>query len=370
MIPFIDLTAQKKRIEKEVEAAIGRVLAHGQFILGPEVRELEARLSAYTASPYVVACSDGTDALSLPLRAWGIGPGDAVFVPSFTFCATAEVVSLAGATPVFVDILPDTFNMDATALEQCIAYVQEHTSLTPRAVIVVDLFGQAAEYNALRPIVDRAGLKLIVDAAQSFGATFGGAATTTFGDVATTSFFPAKPLGCYGDGGAIFTQDEALYTTLRSLRAHGMGTHRYEHIHIGYNSRLDTIQAAILLEKLNIFKDEVAARERVAQRYTAALKDIVTTPYVLPSCQSVWAQYTIRHPNREGLKAHLEAEGIPSMIYYPTPIHKQPAYVNDCVIPLPLLETERAVDEVLSLPMHPYLDEETQDRIIRRVASF
>ena len=270
-IAFIDLQAQRRRMGRRIEDAIGRVLEHGRFIMGPEVRTLEEQLAEFAGVKHVVTCASGTDALQLPLMAWGIGRGDAVFVPAFTFAATAEVVALVGATPVFVDVLDDSFNMDATSLEAAITSVAAQGRLNPAAVIPVDLFGRPADYDALLPVAERHGLRVLADAAQGFGATYGGKRAGSIGDAAATSFFPAKPLGCYGDGGAVFTDDDDVAAVLRSLRVHGQGADKFNNVRIGVNGRLDTVQAAILLEKLAIFEDEIAARQMVADGYAAGL---------------------------------------------------------------------------------------------------
>jgi dTDP-4-amino-4,6-dideoxygalactose transaminase len=316
---------------------------------------------------HAIACANGTDALLLVLRAWGVGPGDAVFVPAFTFAATGEVVVLAGATPVFVDVLPDTFNMDPASLEAAIAQVRREGKLTPRVVMPVDLFGQPADYRALAPIARREGLKLFCDAAQGFGGLLDGARAGAIGDAAATSFFPAKPLGCYGDGGAMFTNDDGLKELLLSLRMHGQGSDRYEHVHVGYNSRLDTIQAAILIEKLEIFADEIDRRNAVAGRYNKAFaaSNRLVTPCVIAGATSTWAQYTLQVEDRAKFQADLKAAGVPTAVYYPIPLSRQKAYARYPSAPTPVSEALCA--RVVSLPMHPYLDEKTQDRVIAAV---
>jgi UDP-2-acetamido-2-deoxy-ribo-hexuluronate aminotransferase len=366
-IAFIDLQAQRKRLGEPLERAILSAVESGQWILGPQVAELESELARFARVKHAIACANGTDALLLILRAWGVGPGDGVFVPSFTFAATAEVVALAGATPVFVDVLEDTFNIDPVSLEAALAMVQSTGRLAPKAVIAVDLFGQPADYRTIEPLTRREGLKLLADTAQAFGATLDGAHTAATGDAAATSFFPAKPLGCYGDGGACFTHDDALAEILRSLRMHGQGTDRYEHARIGTNSRLDTIQAAILIEKLKIFSEEIAARERIARRYGALLSvsNRIGVPRVIAGAQSVWAQYTIEVQDRARVQAALKDEGIPTAIYYPIPLGCQRAYAHCPSVATPV--SDRISQRVLSLPMHPYLDEVTQDRIVTAV---
>jgi dTDP-4-amino-4,6-dideoxygalactose transaminase len=366
-IPLIDLQAQRKRLGEPLMRAIQQAVEGGQWILGPQVAALEEQLAAFADVKHAVACANGTDALFLLLKAWNIGTGDAVFVPSFTFAASAEVVALAGATPVFVDVLADTFNMDPASLDAAVAMVRRGGKLTPKVVMPVDLFGQPADYRKLGPIAKREGLLMLCDTAQSFGATFDGKRTGAIGDAGATSFFPAKPLGCYGDGGACFTNDDGLAEILRSLRMHGQGTDRYEHARIGWNSRLDTIQAAVLIEKLRIFPDEIEARNGIASRYNAGLEksNRIGVPRVIAGAQSVWAQYTIQVEDRTRLQADLKDEGIPSAVYYPIPLGRQRAYAHFPSVPTPVSDALSAT--VVSLPMHPYLDEATQDRIIAAV---
>jgi dTDP-4-amino-4,6-dideoxygalactose transaminase len=366
-IPFIDLQAQRRRIASEIERAVSAAVVGGQWIMGPQVRALEEQLAEFAGVKHCVACANGTDALMIVLRAWNIGPGDAVFVPAFTFAASAEVVALVGATPVFVDVLEDTYNLDPRALETAIATVMGEGKLRPRAVMPVDLFGQAADYRGIEPIIAREGLKLLVDTAQAFGATLDGRQTAAIGDAAGTSFFPAKPLGCYGDGGATFTNDDGLAELLRSIRIHGQGSDKYENVRIGVNSRLDTIQAAILIEKLKIFPEEIELRERVARRYTDAFRrsNRVRSPHVIEGAQSTWAQYTVQVPDRDKLAADLKAGGIPTAIYYPTPLSHQKGYAHFPSAGTPV--SDRIAKHVISLPMHPYLDEATQDRIVAAV---
>lgn len=366
-IPFIDLQAQRRRIASEIERAVNAAVEGGQYIMGPQVRALEEQLAEYAGVKHCIACANGTDALMIVLRAWEIGPGDAVFVPAFTFAASAEVVALVGATPVFVDVLEDTYNLDPHSLEAAIALVKREGKLRPRAVMTVDLFGQAVDYRAIEPIAVREKLKLLVDTAQAFGATLDGRQTAAVGDAASTSFFPAKPLGCYGDGGATFTNDDGLAELLRSIRMHGQGADKYENVRIGVNSRLDTIQAAILIEKLKIFPEEIEMRERVARRYTEAFRrsNRVQPPHVIEGVQSSWAQYTIQVPDRDKLAADLKAKGIPTAIYYPTPLSHQKGYAQFPSAGTPV--SDRIARRVISLPMHPYLDEVTQDRIIGAV---
>jgi dTDP-4-amino-4,6-dideoxygalactose transaminase len=369
-LPFIDLKAQQNRLRDRIDAAIARVLDHGQYILGPEVTRFEQEMAAFGQVKHVVSCANGTDALALPLRAWNIGPGDAVFCPSFTFAATAEVVPWFGATPVFVDVLPDTYNLDPASLEKAIAEVAAKGELTPKVVIAVDLFGQPADYPAISAIARRHGLKLIADSAQGFGCALEGVQPAAFADCATTSFFPAKPLGCYGDGGAILTNDDELAALLKSLRMHGQGVDKYDNVRIGVNSRLDTVQAAILIEKLAVFADEIVARNEAADRYAEGLQGVVRTPDVIAGGVSTWAQYTIEAKDRDGLAAHLKGLGVPTACYYPKPLHVQTAYRSYPCAGNGLPVTMEKAELVLSLPMHADLDAATQSRIIEAVKSF
>jgi dTDP-4-amino-4,6-dideoxygalactose transaminase len=361
-IAFIDLAAQRRRLGARVDRAIAKVLDHGQFILGPEVRELETALARFADARHCISCANGTDALLLVLMAKGVKAGDAVFCPSFTFAATAEVVALAGATPVLVDVLEDSFNLDAASLEAGIATAKRN-GLTAAGVIPVDLFGQPADYDAIDAVATVHGLWVLADAAQSFGATYRGRKVGSLAWATTTSFFPAKPLGCYGDGGAIFTDDDALATIIKSLRVHGQGSDKYDNVRIGLNGRLDTVQAAVLLEKLAIFPEEIAARDRVAAIYDKELSDIVATPRLMTGVASVWAQYTLRLADRDTVAARLKAAGVPTAIYYPKPLHQQAAYRGYPIAGNGLPVSERLAREVLSLPMHPYLDAASQARI-------
>lgn len=367
-IPFIDVAAQRERLGKAVDDAVARVLAHCQFVMGPEVRELEARLAAFCGARHAISCSSGTDALMLVLMAKGIGPGDAVVCPSFTFCATAEVVALLGATPIFAEVDEATFNLDAMSARKAVATARK-LGLKPRAIIPVDLFGLPADFDALQQLAAEENLFLLDDAAQGFGATYKGKPLGTFGLATATSFFPAKPLGCYGDGGAIFTDDDVLADAIKSLRIHGHGSDKYDNVRIGLTARLDTIQAAVLIEKLKIFPEEIEARNRAARRYNDGLRDLAAVPEVPNHSVSVWAQYTLRlAPGRRGaLTAALKAEGIPTGIYYPIPLHKQAAYRAFPTVEGGLPVSERLAEEVISLPMHAYLDEPTQDRVIGAV---
>jgi dTDP-4-amino-4,6-dideoxygalactose transaminase len=371
MIPFIDLQAQRARIADKIDSAIARVLAHGQFIFGPEVKTLEGQLATFGGAKHCIANANGTDALVLPLWAWGVGEGDAVFCPSFTFAATAEIVPWVQATPVFVDVLPDTYNMDPASLEAAIAGVKKAGKLNPKVVIAVDLFGQPADYPAISAICKREGLKLIADSAQGYGCTLGGKHPMHWADAATTSFFPAKPLGCYGDGGATLSNDDAETVLMRSIAFHGAsGDDKYNCARIGMNSRLDTIQAAILIEKLAIFADEIRARNEVANRYAQMLEGLVTTPKVIEGGVSTWAQYVIEHEKRDALAAHLREAGVPTAQYYPKPLHKQTAYESFPIGAGGLKVSEDIAHRVLALPMHPYLDGQTQTKIANAIREF
>lgn len=367
---FIDLGAQRERIRDRLKAAIDNVVEDGRYILGPQVAEFEAKLAAYVGVKHCVACANGTDALLLPLYASGIGPGDAVFVPSFTFAATAEVVALAKAEPVFVDVDPHTYNIDIQSLEAAIAIVKAEGRLRPKAIIPVDLFGLAADYDAIMQIAQRDNLLVIEDAAQAIGGSIEGGMCGSFGHVASTSFYPAKPLGCYGDGGAMFTNDDELAERLRSFAFHGKGETQYDNVHVGINSRLDTIQAAILIEKLAILEEEMIARQAVAERYAKGLGDVVKASANLPGSRSAWAQYAIETPNRDALKAHLQENGIPSVIYYVKPLHQQVAYRDFPRAPQGVPVSEALPERILCLPMHPYLTAEDQDRIISTIRNF
>lgn len=384
-IAFIDLQAQRKRLGGAIEAAVQEAVVGGAWVMGPQVRQFEADLAAFGQARHALGCANGTDALVLPLQAWDIGPGDAVFCPSFTFTATAEIVPWVGAEPVFVDVDAKTYNMDPASLEAAIAGIKAEGRLTPRVVIAVDLFGQPADYPAIRAICDRHGLKLISDSAQGFGCTINGDHPIKWADVTTTSFFPAKPLGCYGDGGAVLTNDDTLAQLMDSFRVHGKvvpldleaGAAEFAHdpkylaMRIGRNSRLDTIQAAVLIEKLKVFGQEIEWRNRIAARYNAGLRPYVAAVPDVPAGNiSNWAQYTIEHDNRDGLAVHLKEQGVPTAVYYPIPMHLQPAYDRFPRGAGGMAVTERLKDRVISLPMHSDLDEATQDRIIAAVASF
>jgi dTDP-4-amino-4,6-dideoxygalactose transaminase len=368
-IAFIDIVEQRRRLGKRIDDAVTGVLTHCQFINGPEVVRLEADLAAFSGAKHVVACASGTDALLMVLMARRIGPGDAVICPTFTFCATGEVVALLGATPVFVDVDEATFNIDPSSLKDGIAVARKQ-GLKPRAIIPVDLFGQPADHDAIATIAEAEGMFVLDDAAQGFGATYKGRRLGRLGLATATSFFPAKPLGCFGDGGAIFTDDAQLAADLRSVRVHGQGSDKYDNVRLGLTARLDTMQAAILIEKLKIFEDEIAARNQVAERYARGLGNVVSVPRLALGCNSVWAQYTVRLPkgaNRDGFAAALKAQGIPTAIYYPKSMHQQTAYRNFPVAAGGLRVSEKLSEDVISLPMHAYLDEPTQERIIKAV---
>jgi dTDP-4-amino-4,6-dideoxygalactose transaminase len=368
-VAFIDIAAQRRRLGTVIDEAVTRVLTHCQFINGPEVTTLEAALADYSGAKHVVTCASGTDALLMVLMAKGVGRGDAVLCPSFTFCATGEAVALTGATPVFVDVDEATFNMDVNSLKRGIATARQR-GLNPKAVMPVDLFGQSADHDAIAAVAEAEGLFVLDDAAQSFGASYKGRRLGTMGLATATSFFPAKPLGCYGDGGAIFTDDAALAETLRSIRVHGQGSDKYDNVRLGMTGRLDTMQAAILLEKLKIFDDEIAARNQVAERYARGLGNVVSVPRLASGCTSIWAQYTIRLPegcDRDAFAATLKAQGIPTAIYYVKSMHQQTAYRDFPVAEGGLPACERLSEDVISLPMHAYLDEATQERVIRAV---
>jgi dTDP-4-amino-4,6-dideoxygalactose transaminase len=363
-VALIDLRAQRRRLGDRIDKAIAAVLEHGQFIMGPEVAELEERLVEFCGARHAIACSSGTDALVLALMAWGVGPGDAVVVPSFTFAATAEAVALLGATPVFVDSLLGTYNIDVASAAAGIADARA-AGLRPVGIVAVDLFGQPAAYDRIADLARKSGVWVLADAAQSFGATLGGRRAGCLGDISATSFFPAKPLGCYGDGGAVFTDDDDLAIVLRSLRVHGTGTDKYDNLRVGINGRLDTIQAAVLLQKLDIFEDELVARQRVAERYRAGLPAGVGVPEVAPDTTSAWAQYTITVSDRDAVAAQLRERGVQTAVYYRLPVHRQPAYRHASVVGGRLPVADGLAPLVLSLPMHPYLSPDAQDVVIR-----
>ena len=367
-IPFIDVAAQRRRLGKRIDDAIARVTAHCQFVNGPEVGELEWALGEFCGARHSIGVASGTDALVLVLMAKGIGRGDAVICPSFTYAASPESVALAGATPVFCEVDEKTFNIEPAGIERAVVAARR-AGLTPKALMTVDLFGLPADYEAILPVAEKFDLYVIDDAAQSFGAAAKGRKIGTLAPVTTTSFFPAKPLGCYGDGGAVFTDDDALAEVIRSLRNHGQGADRYDNVRVGMTGRLDTIQAAVLIEKLKIFPEEILARERIARRYNAGLDDAVTVPHLSNESTCVWAQYTIRVAGgrRDALADRLKVQGIPTAQYYPVPAHRQGAYRRYPAADGGLAVTEKLAGEVISLPMHAYLDEATQQRIIEAV---
>lgn len=360
---FRDLHAQREALKSEINAAVLNAIDDGRYISGPQVGELEEQLASYVGVKHCITCANGTDALQLALMAWGIGPGDAVFVPDFTFFSSGEVVSAVGATPVFVDVDERSFNIDPVKLESAIRFVESEGRFVPRVVVAVDLFGLPADYPAIRPICDAHGLLLLEDGAQGFGGSIGEKRSCSFGDISTTSFFPAKPLGCYGDGGALFTDSDEWATIIRSFAVHGKGSMKYDNVRIGMNSRLDTIQAAVLQVKLKAFADyEVDDVNRVADWYDEVLAD---SSLILPKryrgFTSSWAQYTVQLPeasNRHTLQAELKERGIPTMVYYPKPMHEQRAFSGICVIPDQCTTTDRLCQTVLALPMGPYVREE------------
>lgn len=368
---FRDLKEQYRQNKEAIDRAIAGVLDSTHFISGPQVEELENQLAEYVGVKHCISCANGTDALLLALMAWGTGPGDLVFVPDFTFFSSAEVVATVGATPVFVDVDYDTFNMDTDCLKRAIAAVAAEDRRRMKAVIAVDLFGQPAKLDEIRQIASENGMLLLEDGAQGFGGELNGKKACGFGDISITSFFPAKPLGCYGDGGAVFTDDDGWAELIRSLRVHGKGSDKYDNVRIGMNSRLDTMQAAILIEKLKIFKEyELTRCNEVAAAYTAGLRGVVQTPVVLPGMLSSWAQYTVKFESRaarDKAAAVLKEHGIPTAVYYAKPMHLQKAFADVASDPQELAVSTRLCDVVLSLPMHPYLREETITQICGRL---
>ena len=361
---FIDLSAQRRRLGQRIDRAVARVLDHGRFVLGPEVDELERRLQGFSGARYCVTCANGTDALELALTAMNIGPGDGVVVPAFTYVATAEAVVRVGATPIFADVDTETYNLRPESAAAAIR-AAEDLGLRARCVMPVDLFGQPADYAAIHRLAETHGLKVLADAAQSFGATWRGSRVGALAGVTTTSFYPAKPLGCYGDGGAIFTNDEALASLLRSLRRHGQSERGGAYVHVGRNSRLDTIQAAVLIEKLSAFEEEIEARNVAARRYAERLPAQVVAPRIAEGNRSVWAQYTVRVPvGRDEVAASCRAAGVPIAVHYATPLHQAPAYRRFPTAAPRLENAESLSQQVLSLPMHADLDQRTQDRVI------
>jgi len=365
-LPFIDLQTQRERMGAALEESILQVVRSGRYIMGPEVGALESKLAAFCGAPHALSCANGTDALGLLLMMKQLKPGQAVIVPSFTFAATGEVVAWFGATPIFADVDPTTFCVDPASVEAGIETAKK-AGLDLVGIIAVDLFGHPADYDALEPIARKHGIWLMSDCAQGFGATYKGRRVGALGDFAATSFFPAKPLGCYGDGGAVFVRDKESVGILESLRIHGQGEDKYDNVRIGMNGRLDTLQAAVLLHKLAIYEDEIAARQRVAERYAEGLGDVVGVPVIAKDCVSIWAQYTIKVPGekRAAIVDRLKAEGVPTAIYYVRPMHRQTAYAHYPVAGNGLPVSDRLSREVLSLPMHAYLSPDDQDRIVR-----
>jgi UDP-2-acetamido-2-deoxy-ribo-hexuluronate aminotransferase len=364
---FIDLKAQQARIKEKIDAQIQNVLTHGAYIMGPEVKELEKKLANYVGVKYAVGCASGTDALLMPLMAYETGPGDAIFTVSFTFIATAEVVQLLGATPVFIDIDAKTFNMDVQKLEDAIIKVKNEGKLKLKGIIPVDLFGQPADYDEIKTIAKKYGMFVIEDAAQGFGGMYKNKRACSLTEIGATSFFPAKPLGTYGDGGMIFTDDDDIYKKLTSIRVHGQGSDKYNNIRIGINGRLDTFMAAILLPKFEIFEEEIGLRQQVAKRYSENLKDSVTVPFIKEHNISAWAQYSILHPEREKVMAGLKADGIPTAVYYPKPLHLQDAFVKLGYKHGDLPVSEKIAGDIFSIPMHPYLVHGEQDLVINSI---
>lgn len=371
---FRDLKTQYQVLKADIDKAMIEVATNCNFINGQQVKDLEKELAEYVGVKHCVTCANGTDALSLAMMAWGIGEGDAVFVPDFTFFSSGEIVSHAGATPIFVDVDKDTFNIDAASLEAEIEKVIAEGKLEPKVIVAVDLFGLPADFKAVRAIADKYGLKVLEDGAQGFGGQIDGKMACSFGDISTTSFFPAKPLGCYGDGGAVFTDDDEIAVLLDSIRVHGKGKEKYDNVRIGLNSRLDTIQAAILSIKLKAFRDyEVADINTVADKYTAKLQDVVKTPVVPEGFLSSWAQYTIQladKETRDGLQKALKEQGIPSMIYYPKPMHTQEAFAGQQFDEAVFTNTNELVNTVLALPMHPYLTDEDIDTVVKVIREY
>lgn len=371
---FRDLKKQYEVLKEMIDSATVQVMTDANFISGKQVTELEEALAEYVGVKHCITCANGTDALSLALEAWNIGPGDAVFAPDFTFFASGETVAFEGATPIFVDILEDSFNMDPYSLEEAIRVVKEEGKLNPKAVITVDLFGQPADYDKIIPIVKANNLLLLEDGAQGFGGNIRGKRACSFGDLATTSFFPAKPLGCYGDGGAIFTDNDEWASLLKSLRIHGKGSDKYDNVRIGMNSRLDTIQAAILQVKLDAFKEyELDDVNKVANRYAEKLTNFVKVPLVPKGFFSSWAQYSILlgdKNERDSLRAYLNEQDIPTMIYYPKPMHNQKAFANMDIKKTGFSVTNSVCDRVLGLPIHPYLTEKDQNKVIEAIKTF
>lgn len=374
---FRDLKQQYQVLKKDIDAAMIEVATNCNFINGQQVKDLEKKLAEYVGVKHCITCGNGTDALTMAMMAWGFKEGDAVFVPDFTFFSSGEIVSHAGATPVFVDVDMDTFNISAESLEKAVKKTLDEGILKPQAVVAVDLFGLPADFAAVRAVADKYGLKVLEDGAQGFGGNIEGKVACSFGDISTTSFFPAKPLGCYGDGGAVFTDDDEIAALLESIRVHGKGGMKYDNVRIGLNSRLDTIQAAVLDVKLSAFDDyELVDINKAADKYTeklSALGEKVKTPVIPEGFYSSWAQYTIQlsdRKTRDDLQAALKAEGIPSMVYYPKPMHRQEAFAGQTYDDAEFPNTLKLCDTVLSLPMHPYLTDEDIDTVVDVIKKF
>lgn len=361
---FVDLDAQMKLVDSDIRQSIDRVLEHKQFIMGPEVAALEQELADYCGTGHVISAASGTDALLMALMAYGVGPGDGIIAPPFTFVATAEVIQLLGATTVFVDVDEQTFNLDPAELERTIEKVKAEGKVNLKGIIPVDLFGLPANYDAILPMAKRYGLFVLCDAAQSFGASYKGNKTGSIGDISATSFFPAKPLGCYGDGGAVFTNNPETADIIESIRFHGKGATQYENVRIGLTGRMDTIQAAILSCKLKIFDQEMAQRQHIADRYNDGLGDVVATPQTPEGSSSAWAVYTIRSSQRDAIRSALQENGIPCAVYYPSPLHRQPAFQNAIGGGGKMPVSDKLSEQVISLPVHPYLDSSDQDQVI------
>lgn len=361
--PFVDLKSQYKAHKQAIDAAIQAVLDHGQYVMGPEIIELESQLAEYAGVEHAITCGSGTQALVMPLMTFDLRRSDAVFTPSYSFVASAETVSLAGGTPVLVDVDPATFNLSPDSLRAAIEKTMEGGTLSPRGIIPVDLFGLPADYDAINQIATEYGLFVLEDAAQAFGASYNGKRTGSLTHVASTSFFPAKPLGCYGDGGAIFTDDQKLAEKLISIRVHGQGENQYDNVRIGLNARMDTIQAAILLQKMSFYEDELALRAQFAERYTSRLTTGIKTQKIPTGCTSIWAQYSVLSENRDAMRAALDDLGIPTQVYYPTPLHRSPAYQQPGRNARNFPVSDKLASQMFSLPMHPYLEDQLVDQI-------
>jgi len=371
LIFFVDLSEQYKRLKSEIDSRIQKVLDHNRYVLGPEIAELESELARFSGAQHAIGCASGTDGLLMVLMALGVGRGDSVFTSPFSFISIAEVVQLLGATPVFVDIDPVTYNIDPKLLGMAIQNELNSGQSKPKAVIPVDLFGIPADYDSINPVAKRFGLKVVEDAAQSFGAVYKEKRACSLADYGVTSFFPSKPLGCYGDGGAIFTDNNQMANTLKSIRVHGQADHSYDHPRLGINGRLDSLQAAVLLAKLTVFESELLARNKIAEKYTAGLKPFLVTPTVPYGSISAWAQYSVQAKSKEerkGLQDKLKESGIPTAVYYPVPLHLQPVFSHLGYKPVDFPVSERVCKRIFSLPMYPYLSLETVDKIVSIVS--